>query len=455
MNKKINFYLWVVIAALICSAFPLSVFAGETPKDLYIQKVQFLIDNEVQFYNSKNANLYSPSATITRAEYIKYIVQAMKLKIITGSSYADADKDPYKNYITTAYKNEWLPSSYFGRSIQPDKKITKYEAALITANALNMKSFESGEPYYADYSGSEFNTLSNAYIIFGEYGKDGKYNIYPENAMTYGGAADILVRTIKYAASPAEYRSEAIIGYAKKVPVDSERRFFDLLWAMSSQRMEEVYVYFNMPNNEIEETFQDFTVKKPEMNIMSFKLLTTGNPKDEAIVCLSYIPLPVTVGEEMEITYNAARDIVDTLTENSMKDKEKLAAIYNYLIKNCVYDYEARDNGKIGGAYTAYNVFFKKKAVCQGISAAFNLLAQAAGIKSFSVYGEAPVSGENHLWNAVYIDGEIYFCDATWDIDETPDSKKTIKYFLKTKKEMEELDYKFTAEQIMVEYFYR
>ncbi|MDF2543320.1 MAG: copper amine oxidase-like protein [Herbinix sp.] len=120
--------------------------------------------------------------------------------------------------------------------------------------------------------------------------------------------------------------------------------------------------------------------------------------------------------------------IITKVIKKNMTDREKAKAIHDYIVTNCEYDYKNYKNNTLSPeVYTAYGALINKKAVCQGYSAAFNLLAKAAGIKSITVSGTA---GGPHAWNFVLIDGKYVYIDTTWDDPVYTDgsSSKTISY---------------------------
>ena len=61
---------------------------------------------------------------------------------------------------------------------------------------------------------------------------------------------------------------------------------------------------------------------------------------------------------------------------------------------------------------SAYSALCNGWTVCAGYSFAFLYLMQRLGIPSAVIYGYA---GEAHLWNLVYVDGDYYEMDVTWD----------------------------------------
>ncbi len=93
--------------------------------------------------------------------------------------------------------------------------------------------------------------------------------------------------------------------------------------------------------------------------------------------------------------------------------------------------------------YYLEGVFLSKKAVCDGKSKAFVLMASIAGIKSVRATGTAQSSGSSpaggHAWNKILIenDGDLhwYVCDTTWgDVSVVSGSARkeylSHKYFL-------------------------
>ena len=91
------------------------------------------------------------------------------------------------------------------------------------------------------------------------------------------------------------------------------------------------------------------------------------------------------------------KDRIDTLSE------------YNYS------DYLAEKNGSIDKMadenYSAYGILVLRNGVCSGYASAYAMCLDELGIKSYCVESDKL----NHAWNIVYLDGEPYFVDSTWD----------------------------------------
>ena len=109
-------------------------------------------------------------------------------------------------------------------------------------------------------------------------------------------------------------------------------------------------------------------------------------------------------------------------------DYEKVAAIYDYVCQNVVYDKVHGKNPYSHLKSTAYSALVLKTATCQGYCVTLYRLLRASVINCRIVtgvaYGEG--GGELHAWNIVELDGRYYNLDATWDA-----GRDEYQYFLK------------------------
>lgn len=130
-----------------------------------------------------------------------------------------------------------------------------------------------------------------------------------------------------------------------------------------------------------------------------------------------------TAAQEREMDQEVSR-VLSSLALDGKSQKEKIDAIYNYLIRNVKYvsDAELADESNVI-KYSSYAALVRHSAVCQGFAGAFYRLCLESGIDSRIVSSDAM----NHAWNIVELDGSYYHLDATWDIN-WPDAPK---YYLK------------------------
>lgn len=103
----------------------------------------------------------------------------------------------------------------------------------------------------------------------------------------------------------------------------------------------------------------------------------------------------------------------------NLDDVEKALLLHDRLAVWCEYT-----KGTIPReSYNAYGVFAKQDAVCMGYALAYDYLLRQVGIDSYYCSSNSL----NHAWNIVYIDGEKYHVDVTWD-DPTYDRSGRVKH---------------------------
>lgn len=134
-----------------------------------------------------------------------------------------------------------------------------------------------------------------------------------------------------------------------------------------------------------------------------------------------YRPVFETDDTRAEAMYNAAKDVLRNIVDDSMGDVEKLRVMYQWLIENVTYDADLLDLSMTDAeGVHRYNGFFLEgvfidgRAVCDGYAKALLVMARLEGIETVRVVGysrdEIPIA---HAWNKVNIDGIWYNIDAT------------------------------------------
>ena len=109
--------------------------------------------------------------------------------------------------------------------------------------------------------------------------------------------------------------------------------------------------------------------------------------------------------------------------DDSMSDYEKEKVIYAYLAKNVSYLHD--DSNSNGDHHMAYGALVNHKAVCNGYSHAFDLMARCCNVECDYVLGEA--NGNGHAWNMVRLDDKWYNVDVTWG-DTSADNVEFLDY---------------------------
>ena len=93
-------------------------------------------------------------------------------------------------------------------------------------------------------------------------------------------------------------------------------------------------------------------------------------------------------------------------------DMEKEIALHDRLCKAVTYAEGEEPYPDI--YYSPYSALVNGVAICDGYARALQLLCLAAEIKSSVVEGFS-ADGKTHMWNLVYLSGEPYYVDPTWD----------------------------------------
>lgn len=165
-----------------------------------------------------------------------------------------------------------------------------------------------------------------------------------------------------------------------------------------------------------EDDFDDFNINKVTK---TYQVRTTEQLY--YVLEKGYRPIFSEENTEAERIYNKAKAVLKTIISDDDNDIEKLHKIYHYIIMNVTYDatlFNAvienpnADLSNYKGFYLE-GVFDDNRAVCDGISKAFLVLANIEGITCVQVTGKAKEGGYGHAWNKVRIDGKWYNIDPT------------------------------------------
>lgn len=129
----------------------------------------------------------------------------------------------------------------------------------------------------------------------------------------------------------------------------------------------------------------------------------------------------ITEGKQQQIR-ERVEEIAGEIITGDMSDVEKEMAINTWLCENATYDHSALENAEkyaftqvdeeFYDSFTAYGILMDGVGVCASYSAAFKLLADAAGLDSIVVTGYLDGSVP-HAWNKVNLEGDWYIVDAT------------------------------------------
>lgn len=130
----------------------------------------------------------------------------------------------------------------------------------------------------------------------------------------------------------------------------------------------------------------------------------SGTP-NQLVISITYYTTPA----EEEILNNIAANIASSLEGQS--DYEKIKYVHDYLCDTITYD-EATAVG-FRESRSAYDGLVNGYTVCCGYALAFQKIMDTLQIPCRILCGDSPQGP--HAWNAVYLNGQWYHLDATWD----------------------------------------
>ena len=140
--------------------------------------------------------------------------------------------------------------------------------------------------------------------------------------------------------------------------------------------------------------------------------------------------------DKIDIINNRVDEIIDKLINDDMELRDKILAIHDYIIKNTFYDIEHETSEYKSNM--AYGALIQGRAICSGYTDAMALFLNRFNIPNFKV------ASEDHIWNAVYLNGQWLHLDLTWNDPVNPyDQFNTIlrhTFFLITTNDLDEIE---------------
>ncbi len=180
---------------------------------------------------------------------------------------------------------------------------------------------------------------------------------------------------------------------------------------------------YNLPiNADLYATICEFIwYESPELFRATGFIAELGGKNESQIVGLkcSYIyDKPQDFVRDYNIAMKNADKLLKGIEGNStLNDLEKALLLHDRLALFCEYDVANLENDTLPQkVFNIYGTLGEGVAVCMGYALAYDYLLERVGIDSQYCSSDKLV----HAWNVVYIDGEPYHVDVTWD-DPTND----------------------------------
>ncbi len=131
---------------------------------------------------------------------------------------------------------------------------------------------------------------------------------------------------------------------------------------------------------------------------------------------------PSKLDEKLQKFESTAIDFMSVLREGD-NETERALLLYSRLTAHAQYDYEAYENpqnlteDEYNYRTSAYSAMCDEMGICYSFAEAMTFLCAQADIDCIEV--SCINDSVAHQWNLIKLDGEYYYCDATWDVGGT------------------------------------
>ena len=155
---------------------------------------------------------------------------------------------------------------------------------------------------------------------------------------------------------------------------------------------------------------------------------------DEYYYDLTYTIGYYTTAEQEKQVDEAVASLISSLHVTDASDYDKAKAVYDYMCKNIVYDYDGLRADDVA-CHTTYSAIIDHKTVCQGYTTMFYRMMLELGVPCRVIAGDASANAtpnnknDDHGWNIVKLGDLYYNLDATWDAQAHSDCRN-YEYFL-------------------------
>ena len=410
---------------------------------------------EMGLAQGQSADRYAPQEEVTLAEAVSFVARLRSL-YLTGDAEAGpaacaASEEPwYGRYVTYLKEQQVIGGEFDGRC---GEDATRAEVAGIIAGALREEPFGERNAAVVElgYEGGGFIqdvTSSTPYReeILQLYrwgilsGTDRKGTYLPDDSISRAEMAALLTRmadpslrlTLTWDVSP--YYTAAGTGYEDLVKAGTLRRSHDL----DDDNAIDGNVRYMLARGEdtLELQMAAGSLNKDSVSGLMSRYLNTVRTYIEqsynAVDCTystgtGRVTLRFSCSVIPQGEFPAAREaalakaiaVHDMLWRAGsitpdMTEYDKARVLYTWICDNAKYDYSAKDSSQ---AHTAYSLFTTGNAVCDGYTAAYNLLLKLSGIQC------TIASTTDHIWTVAKLDGRTYHIDTTWG-----DQTGTIRY---------------------------
>lgn len=373
MKKLISLFLTVILAlSLVPSAFAAGSDRAtpakftDVPADAwYWDELDYAMYNG--YISGTSASTFSPDSPVTRGQFVTILGRMLKVdtSAYTSTSFKDVDASSwYGPYVIWA-QSQGFVNGTSSTTFAPNNNITVEQMGTILANYIGKTGVvltgTTPQEQYADV-GTISGWASKNMELMRQYDLlpvDGKGNVSPRKAATRAEATVSLVRLAKAVGWGTEPCSEQVL------PVNDAGKLAALA---------------NQP-------------------VLLGKATLENVPQDASgylSVSQKEIDVAAAIHDEMWATGKV---------NSSMTQVKKAEVYYNWMMQNVAYERTFSKPNR----FSAYGALHDKAAVCEGITAGYNLLLRLEGINCYGWYANS----DTHIWTNAILDGELWELDVT------------------------------------------
>lgn len=129
-------------------------------------------------------------------------------------------------------------------------------------------------------------------------------------------------------------------------------------------------------------------------------------------------PNSVYLASIQNVNWSESKAVVEKatqLTKDLKTDKEKVKAIYDYVIDTIQYDYDLATKVATGYVPNIDEIFINEQGICYDYAALFAAMSRSAGVPTKLLMGTTEYVTSYHAWNEVYVNDEWITVDTTID----------------------------------------
>ncbi len=186
---------------------------------------------------------------------------------------------------------------------------------------------------------------------------------------------------------------------------DKEREHYDILKKAADSFEEKAVFGEKIEPNELRKLYVSFYNSKQD-NFWISSLFYRPEAASDTLD-LSYLYTREETEKMKAELDSKTKEILSKIPENAT-DYEKAKIIHDHIVLNCAF------SNTTPYCTTVYGTIVDGQAQCEGYAFAYDYLCRHVGIPCMTVWGTNSEKA-THAWNIIFIDGNFYHVDCTWD----------------------------------------